>query len=182
MKKLLRLLTAISLITIGSARALFRGDLNQIDPDTELLVQHKLILHNQPHVDQVDIYHQQLLYFIQKVTQALENLPDNQILQAEQSSEIKSALDHLAKAREKALEANKAHHQAATSARQPHTNDQVDFHHARLMEELKKAEQHVYDLGYVTMKHRSDMIADILQAEQAAVNANRAHHDQMPNN
>jgi hypothetical protein len=183
MKKLVRLLAAISLITIGSARALFRGDLNQVDPNTKNIANRETRsaqAHNSS-ADPVDNYHQQLIYSINKSITALKNLPASQVTNAGQQISIGSAIAHLEKAREQAMLANGKHHQEA-STRIPHTNDQVDFHHARLMEELKKAEQHVSNLGYVDMKRRSDIIQDILDATKAATNANRAHHDQMPQN
>lgn len=180
MKKLVRLLAAISLITIGSARALFRGDLNQVDPDAKNMAQREATLAHNPPVDPVDHYHQLLIFNINKTITALEDLPAKQVAHEGQAASIQSAIAHLKQAYKKAMLANAEYHKK--NIRRPYTNDQIDFHHARLMEELKKSEQHVYGLGYVTMKRRSDIIADILQAEQAAVSANRACHDQKSHN
>jgi len=168
--KLLRLLIIIGLAITGSAKALFRLDLNEVDPKPELQLQFPF----NSKIDLVDQFHQQLISNIQNVKQALLNLPEDQIIR--EDTNLALIDKHLDLAIEQANKANADHRYEIING-VPHTGDPVDFEHARLMEELKKAEQHIHALGYVSMQQRSDITKILINAEEAAVAANKAHHE-----
>ena len=183
MKKLMRLLAVTSLITIGSASALFTQSPCESCGCAHGCESESVLKNNQfspgqvsEGADQVDIFHQELIGNIQKSKQLLVNLSAKQASQ----HAVQSAVTHLDKALDHATKANSVHHNKA-GLRVAHVNNEVDEHHKRLMAELKKADQHVHALGYVSMKKRSEMAQMIEAAEAAAVAANRAHHEAMPN-
>lgn len=176
MHKLLRLLIITGLIITGSAHALFRLDLNTVDPKP---APSELTDQAEAQIDPVDNLHERLVAEIQQAKQALADLPENQLTR--ESVNLARINKHLDIAIEQAKKANIDHHYEMTHG-VPHTGDPVDFEHARLMEELKKAEQHIHALGYVSMQQRSDITKYILAAEAIAVDADQGHHEETARN